>query len=194
LNPTDADNPFCTRRVRPGAIPFIFPTDQNVDSLIERLRQSGWRGQIIGPHGSGKSALLAALTPALERPITITLHDGQRRLPLDLRRDPRLHPPVVLIVDGYEQLSYWSRWRLKQCCRRRRLGLLVTTHRRAGLPTLYQTAATPELARQIVADLLGDRDWPFTTDEVSQCLRRHGGNLREMLFDLYDLYQQTGKT
>ncbi len=67
ISPLDAsDNPFCTRWVRPGAIPFLFPPGENAEELADRLRQAGWWGEITGPHGSGKSALLAALTAAIE--------------------------------------------------------------------------------------------------------------------------------
>ncbi len=64
--PPAADNPFSTCRTRPGAIPYVFPPGQSAAALIERMRESGWRGQIVGPHGSGKSALLATLAPAIE--------------------------------------------------------------------------------------------------------------------------------
>jgi hypothetical protein len=192
--PFDAsDNPFCTRRIRPGAIPFLFPPGQNAESLVEQLRQAGWWGEIVGPHGSGKSALLATLIPAIERagpPTTlVTLHDGQRRLPLDLR-DPQLRPPLVLIVDGYEQLGRWQRWLLRRRCRRRGIGLLATAHSPVGFPPLCRTAVTPEVAAQVVNYLLGDRSSPFPAEEVSRYLSRRGGDLRETLFDLYDLFEQ----
>ena len=31
---------------------------------------------------------------------------------------------------------------------------------------------------------------PFTAAELTECFARRGGNLREVLFDLYDLYEQ----
>ena len=189
-----SDNPFCTRWVRPGAIPFLFPPGENAEKLVDRLRQAGWWGEITGPHGSGKSALLAALTAAIERAgrrtVLVVLHDTERRLPVDLRNDPRLRPPVLMMVDGYEQLSRWQRLVLKRFCRRQGTGLLVTAHDSVGLPPLYRTVAMLDVAAQIVAQLMGDRKPPFTPEEVSQCLSRRGGNLREMLFDLYDLFEQ----
>jgi hypothetical protein len=188
------DNPFSTSRVRPGAIPFLFPPGESAEALVDRLRQAGWWGEIIGPHGSGKSTLLAALVAALERAgrpvVLVALHDGQRRLPLDLPGDERLHPPAVLVVDGYEQLGRWQRLLLKRFCRRQEIGLLITAHKSMGLPPLYQTAGTLELAQAIVRQLLDGSPSPFTPAEVSQAHCRRGGDLREMLFDLYDLYEQ----
>jgi hypothetical protein len=209
-------------------MPYVFPPGQNAESLVDRLGQCGWRAEIVGPHGSGKSALLAALTAAIERAgprtVLVALHDGQRRLPLDLVGDSRLQrpvgfsegdssiladqgptsldgatlvpaktgtvPPALLIVDGYEQLSRWSRMVLKRSCRRRSLGLLVTSHEPVGLPELCRTAPTLALAQQIVGQLMRDWESAWGLDELADCFSRHGGDLREMLFDLYDLYQQ----
>lgn len=175
------DNPFATSRVRPGALPFLFPPGENAETLVDRLRQAGWWGEIIGPHGSGKSTLLAALTATIEqagRPIVlVTLHDGQRRLPLNLRRDSRLYPPAILVVDGYEQLGRWHRLMLGRFCRRQEIGLLITAHKAMGLPPLFQTAAPLELAQAIVRQLLGGRPAPFTPAEVSQVHAQRGGDL-----------------
>ncbi len=189
-----SENPFFARRVRPGAIPFIFPPGQNAETLVERLRQSGWRGEIVGPHGSGKSTLAVSLAGALERAgctvVMVSLHDGQRRLPLNLRRDAGLRPPAVLIVDGYEQLGRLSRWTLNRWCRRSEIGLLVTAHAPVGFPAIFRTEATLDVARQVVDALLDGRNAPFSTEEIAQRLSRYGGDLRETLFDLYDLYEK----
>lgn len=192
--PTTGENPFGSRHIRPGGTAYLFASGQSAARLVDRLRQHAWWGQIVGPHGSGKSALLAALMPAIRRagrrPLLVELHDGQRRLPLDLRRTADLDCPSVLIVDGYEQLSLWQRFRLKRFCRRRGLGLLLTAHAGVGLPELFRTAVTPELARQIVEQLQRGHPEYVSADDVSQRLAKHGGNFREMLFELYDLYQQ----
>jgi hypothetical protein len=188
-------NPFCTRHIRPGAMPFLFAPGQSVQLLIDRFRQADWWGEIIGPHGSGKSSLLAAITPEIEgtgrATLLVELHDGQRRLPTDLWRNPRLAAPMVLIVDGYEQLSRWNCIRLKRFCRVRRLGLLVTAHQSVGMPTLFQTSSSLALAEQIVGQLLASHDLALEPAAIRECYARQNGNLREMLFDLYDRYQQS---
>jgi hypothetical protein len=192
--PSPCENPFSTRRVRPGAIPYVFPPGHDAETMLARLRLAGWQGQIIGPHGSGKSTLLEAIISAIHgagrATVLVTLHDGQRRLPLDLRSDPRLHPPTVLIVDGYEQLSRWHRMWLKHFCRRRRLGLLVTSHVSVGFPSVCQTEITLDVAEQVIEALLSRDAWPWTRTEVAEILSRQGGDLRETLFDLYDLYEE----
>ncbi len=190
---TFAHNPFATRHVRPGAIPYCFPPGTDTGQLVERLAASGWRGQIVGPHGSGKSTLLAALLGAIEdrgrRPLLIALHDGQRRLPDRPERMAILDKRAVIVVDGYEQLGLWSRWRLDRLCRRRGYGLLVTAHRSVGMPLVFDTFTTPELAEQLVERLTHGEVW-IDRREIAARFLAHGGNLRELLFDCYDLYEK----
>ena len=192
--PATVENPFCSRRVRPGGIPYLFPSGQDAADLVDRLRRNGWWGQIVGPHGSGKSALLAALMPAIERAgrrvLLVELHDGQRRLPLELQSGPDLDRATVLIVDGYEQLGHRQRFRLKRFCRRSGPGLLVTVHAPAGLPELFRTSANLELAQQVVGQLQRGHPAHVTAEDVAERFAQYGDNLRELLFDLYDLYEQ----
>ena len=188
-------NPFSTRFVRPGAVEFIFPREDDAQRMVERLSKAAWQGEILGPHGSGKSALLATLIPAIrragKRPLLVELHDGQRRLPIDMAHLPLERERAIIIIDGYEQLGWWSRLRLRRFCRRQRIGLLITTHRSMGFPDLLCTHTTPKLAQQIVARLLADksRREPAFAD-IQAAFDRHGGDIREMLFELYDHYEQ----
>ncbi len=193
-HPLAVENPFSTSRVRPGAIPYLFPAGEDVGGLIDRLRANGRWGQIVGRHGSGKSALLATLIPALEqagyRPLLVELHDGARRLPVDLARVPGLGQDTLVIIDGYEQLSHWSRWRLKRFCRQRGAGLVVSSHVPVGLPHLFSTSTSVQLACQLVGQLLGAGRWPISAEEVEGRFAAREGDVRELLFDLYDLYEQ----
>lgn len=189
------ENPFSSRHIRPGAVPFLFPPNQNAVTLVERLERNHWWGEIVGPHGSGKSTLLATLIPVIEQAgravVLVELHNGQRRLPLRLD-DARLQASTVLIVDGYEQLSRWNRFWLKRRCRRRGLGLLATSHVSVGLSEIYRTAVTTKLAGRVVALLLNNQTPPPSEAELQACLSRHDGNLREALFELYDVCEEGG--
>src|SRR5262245_55807228 len=82
-----ATNPFATRWVRPGVIPYYFAHTTNAAAVVEKLKENRWRGAIIGPHGSGKSTLLASLAPLIEsagrRVRAASLHDRQRSLPAE---------------------------------------------------------------------------------------------------------------
>ena len=181
------ENPFSAGRIRPGAMPFLHAAGGDADTLLERLRQNHWWGQIVGGHGTGKSSLLLALIPAIRdagrQTLAVELHDGQRRLPGGLAV-ARLRPPAVLLIDGYAAASPWNRLRLKHFCRRRGVGLVVASHRTAGLPPLCQTAIDAEAAWPIVAQLQQGYCPLVTPRDLAEGLRRHEGDLREALFDL----------
>jgi energy-coupling factor transporter ATP-binding protein EcfA2 len=192
MPPAAGSNPLATRFTRPGAIEFLFAAGESSTSLVQKLREQNWWGQIVGPHGSGKSTLLAALEPAIaEAGRTMerrSLAGGQRQL----EPRPQLNAKSVLIVDGYEQLSWWQRRKVKAACRRAGAGLVVTAHSDVGLPPLFQTQPTLELAQQLVRRLLPQGDATLSDADVTAAFARHPDNLRETLFTLYDLYQARG--
>ena len=74
-------NPFAVSRVGLSQLDFIESTAGTVDSVASRLRNSNWRGQIIGPHGSGKTTLTIALAKSLagqfRRFSWLVLHPGR---------------------------------------------------------------------------------------------------------------------
>ena len=185
-------NPFSTRFIRPGAVSFVFDSGEPIDAVVGQLQAANWWGQIIGPHGSGKSTLLVALVPALEaagrRVVRVTMHQGERRPP-PLDRAV-LSASTQVIIDGYEQLSWWSRWRVKSLCRRHHAGLLVTAHTDVGLPLIYQTKPSEELATVVVKQLIGDNGALITADDIRSAYSAAGGDIRETLFKLFDVYQQ----
>jgi hypothetical protein len=186
------ENPFCAARLRPGVIDYVFPPGTDLPSVVETLSQNAWQGQIIGPHGTGKSTLLAMLLRDLRaRGHAVhdtALHDGQRALPADYWervRDVR----TILAIDGFEQLSSWNRWRIRRYCRSHGLGLIVTAHGSTGLPTLIRTAISTSQACQVAERLQRDYIYPIGLEDMVDRLRARQGNLREALFDLYDLYE-----
>lgn len=185
-------NPFSTRYTRPGALDYHFAASDTAAQLVERLRANGWWGQIVGPHGSGKSTLLATLLPLLadagRQTLSIALHQGDRRLPRLVELD-RLDRDGQMVVDGYEQLGRLSRWRLGRRCRRQGCGLLVTAHRDVGLPTIAFVKPSIETLQYVVARVLPAGDGPIRAADIADVWRRSGGNVREALFALYDLYE-----
>lgn len=190
--PPDA-NPFSSCYVRPGAIPFRFSGEATPSRVVDRLQQSNWWGQIVGPHGSGKSTCLATLIPYLKREgkqiDLYRLADRQRQLP-SRPAAPPWNASVLVIVDGYEQLSWWNRWQLRRKCRRCKAGLLVTTHVDLGLPTIYNASVEPSTARELVNDLLRRGAQPLPPTAIDDALSRNATNLREVLFELYDRYER----
>ncbi|MCL2306422.1 MAG: hypothetical protein FWC43_13855, partial [Planctomycetaceae bacterium] len=151
----NSENPFSSRFVT--NIPYFFPPDFSENTLVRlvrRFEECGRVSQIVGPHGTGKSTLLDALTQHLVGPVFKTvLRDRQRRLPPDFTeyRDGN----CIVIIDGYEQLSVCSRLRLWRERRRFRFGLLITVHRPVfGWPILCETAPDRETCNHVLQFLL----------------------------------------
>ena len=189
-----AGNPFSTRWVRPGAVRYIFPDGSGPEQLVETFRNLHWQGQIVGPHGSGKSTLLAALTPHLEAAgrsiVRLEMHDGRRRTGTTLTALNGLRERDVLAIDGYEQIGFLMRAVIRLACRRRGAGLLVTVHEPVRLPLLLRTAVDPALALRIVESLHPGMELEVCAADVSRCFEHQRGNMRETLFELYDVYER----
>jgi hypothetical protein len=192
--PSRHSNPFSTCWTKPGALRYLFSAGDNAESLVARLASAHWRGAIVGPHGAGKSTLLATLRPCLQaagRSLqAVSLRDGQRRLPPDFLRRTLTLPRPLVVVDGYEQLSYQARWCLRRRCYRAGAGLLVTSHAATSLPTLAACEPNLDLVLQLTARLTRRVPSPVTPSDVAASHACHGGNVREILFDLYDRHER----
>lgn len=185
-----SSNPFATRWTRPGALAYVYPPGETPLSLITRLVSSGGRAQIIGPHGTGKTSLLRSLRPHLEAAgYQLEWHDPQTVVQAGKRTSNTL-----VVIDGYEQLSRWSRLILRGSCWWHGCGLLVTTHQELGLPTLVETRPSLDLAQQLAERLLADclpggRRELLGDEEWEGLWREKSGNLREVWFALYDRFE-----
>lgn len=196
--PDVGSNPFSTRYTRPGALEFDETAGPSLDALLAELARRRWRGQIVGPHGTGKTTLLESLLPRLSaagrRVERFSLRPGQRRLQLSRATRASWDAKTLLVVDGYEQLNWWRRWRIQSACHRGGWGLLVTTHRPLGLPLLVQMRPTAVLVRRLVRQLWPEHDRLIGDREIDACFERQAGNVRETLFALYDLFEQRTRT
>jgi hypothetical protein len=191
-------NPFSATRLRPGTIDFVFEHGQNLVQLVDLLEANRWHGEITGRHGTGKSTLLAAMTPAIEargRTVNaVTLWAGQRDLPRGYLTSLRhTAGEGVAVIDGVEQLSAWSRMRLRRACRIYGAGLLAATHRSAKLPCIYQTAIDVPRAWKVVERFQQGYPPLVRIGDLVERLAQRQLNLREALFDLYDLYEQRSR-
>ena len=182
------DNPFTAERVL-ATIRYESP-DGTLDTLIARLAALGYRGAIVGPHGAGKTTLLEDLASVLQqRGFRITflrLASDDRRLPHDWpAMAGELGPRDLVCLDGAEQISLaawlWFRFRA-----RRAAGLIVTSHTRGRLPLLIECRTSADLLERIVRRLspLPAAGGP----PAAELFRRHRGNLRNALRELYDFH------
>ena len=210
--PVPGVNPFVARKLRPGVIPYLFSGNENLGLILQNLKSNRWIGQIVGPHGSGKSTLIRSLeTPLLDagrrveririacrRRVVHGPHQNVEIRNLPAARHSFRHvncqewnARTQLIVDGWEQLSWSTKWLLRFQCVRRRCGLLVTTHvPLMGLPLLYRTRVDLRTARRMIRMLAGTSlENELSDDEICRLLKANSYNMRELLFGLYDWYE-----
>ncbi len=197
-------NPFSTRHTSPGKIPYLSGAEfTTTESFCAQLHtqwlELGRVSVIIGPHGCGKSTLLATLCrhwsqEYAQRITYVALHDGQRALPNWFwQRDYDAND--LVLVDGYEQLGWRTRWKLIRLQRNSACGLLVTAHAAVRLPTLHRVEPAYETLLVVVRRLLAPCGDPPLTERFIQ---RHvldawqfsQRNMRETLFRLYDHWEE----
>ncbi|MDR1962659.1 MAG: hypothetical protein LBQ50_02650 [Planctomycetaceae bacterium] len=195
-------NPFSTKFWIPGEIPYQFGEEGwDIDVLIGKMMVPAMTVpamavpvmQIVGQHGSGKSTLLRTIQQRFEQQHLATrlevLNDRQQTLPPDflpLRQDTTLY-----MIDGYEQLAFLERVRLRFRNWRRTGGLLLTTHQPvSGIPILYRTTPQFELFVKLVQHLTKTQPVSFGTTELRDIFDRASGNFRTAFFELYDMVQE----
>ena len=65
----------------------------------------------------------------------------------------------------------------------------MTAHTDVGLPTIYRTRPTLDLAKRIVNRLLPPGDPAVTDSDIAAAYAQHPNNIRETLFALFDVHQ-----
>jgi len=181
------ENPFRTERVL--ALRYRLPEDGKA-ALLDRFEVMGRRGSLVGPQGSGKTTLLEDLAPAIRArgyPVrSIQLDDEPDFFDTSAYHPffTSLVPGTVVLLDSAEKLGR-RRWRIFDRESRHTGGILVTAHNSGLLPTLLECRTTPVLLGDLVRELVGAEadHLPLT-----HLYRRHRGNLRLVLRELYDLY------
>jgi len=170
--------------------------------LMGKLRDLEYRAAVVGPHGSGKTTLLLGLKTRLEdqgNPVeSFFLNDEQRTLSeADWRRfvavaeDKSAVDGKIVFLDGAEQMS-WRNWRRFQTTVSSYSGLVITQHRPGKLPLLVNTETSLEMFRKFVRRLAPDFDWSGSA--VERMYLRSNGNIREALWQCYDLVANGGQS
>ena len=195
-------NPFSTRFVQPGAIPWL-TTDISLRAVLFRLYDVDNRAIICGPHGSGKSTILSHLASVAQRE-GLKVHCLRIRSWIDAIRVMRvfatINPKQSLVsVDSWELLGFLG-WFLCQFADFRGLCVVVTVHERPwwnNWPVLLHTKADDKTFRLLVHELMakyaGSKTIEFSGAMLRDVFQRHSGNLREGFFELYDHYERQSR-
>jgi len=192
--PGRVSNPFATRFTRPGAIP---PLDDeggplDVASLFERAMSAGPVVVIEGAHGTGKTTLLVALlarAAANRRRMAFVRAASVADAWTVAAAIGGASRDTVIGLDGGERLPVGAFTLVRVLARLRGVVVLATTHRPVGLPVLARCRSTPRLLAAVVGHLPthGGR---IDGSDINEAFGRHGGDLREALFDLYDRFER----
>jgi len=186
---TAADNPFRVQRIH--ALAYRAP-NYDRDALLARLETLDYRAAIVGPHGHGKSTLLNELAEALaDHGWTchfLFSNTEKRGVPPDFYTAvaPNLGKRDIVLHDGADLLNLVQWTRFSRAVRKAG-GLVITSHRKGRLPTLFECRTSEALMLELLAELApgdGDRLAP----RAKALLEEHRGDLREVFLALYDLY------
>lgn len=190
--PSRRANPFATCWVNPDTAPLCVVDEETLRQLIDKLKQPGAQGAIVGPHGSGKTTVARRVADHFRcegwRVYWSELHDGKRD---DAGVIPAANEDAnaLQVVDGYEQLGWFQRWRIRRRCRRSKARLLVTSHSSTSLPTLLRLEPDIETALEVFRQLTAEIPTRVTPKDVAAAFKACKGNLRDVLFQLYDLHE-----
>lgn len=190
------DNPFASCRVE--SLRYRFP-GFDFDQQVSRLAEMGWRAEILGPHGTGKTTLLIEL----HRYLTSSWPDRACRfwfVPREatnqraqwLRLCEECSADEILLIDGIERLSWLRRAQLVgrlpiSLARGSRFpsSIVITTHRSMGLPLWIRSQTTKALLNELLLELNPQADREMM-QQAERIFTTHQGNIREVFWQLYD--------
>ena len=207
-------NPFATKFVTPGRLAFAGLGEKALDGLAETLMRQHGIYQIIGPHGVGKTTLTYDLEERVERLCgsdtafnffrkTIGRSGGVRFANSshhatwkgdigenEFAGGDSSSAETLLVLDGVERLSWFQRLALHKSCQRKRIGLLLTTHRRVwGVRTLVELEPDFSRFESVCEELTFGHEFQLASQRLREIFSNAQGNMREALMTCYDDFE-----
>jgi len=182
-----SENPFRSARVDALAYRLTglgVSVSAGLEHLEPRLRQTQFRGAIVGPHGHGKSTLMRQLLklqtpPDIGQPFFIQVKaDGSNTVQV---REHLKRPTGLLLLDGYDLMSV----RMRSALWRRR-HVVVTSHFKTALPTLHRCETSAALLGELIGELSPATRQSMDEGQLAALFDKHQGNLRDALREMYD--------
>ena len=164
-----------------------------VSTAAERFFNSGV-GQIVGPHGCGKTSLARAICDELRanyqtiRFVVVRNKHKIETVSEDARTSSK--KTELLVVDGIEQLSILHRRSLLSVGKNQSgcKNVLITSHRKHfGWPVIQELSPTLPHFVKLATRLCPNQ---LTEKEFSQAFELAGGDYRKAFMRLYDVWQR----
>ncbi len=217
-------NPFSAKYLAPGYGEFIVPPtwdrllacrptgssagndrDQYLLAITHRFQNANSVGQIVGPHGCGKTTLAHAMVARLNEGFgNVRWMTIRNRQPMPFGSTWLAIQEIgsgfscgphksLLVVDGFESLSWVNRMLMLANIRIAGMGLLVTTHRRhPGIAVVQKLQPDKTHFRKIALSKCGSTIRGISNATMDRAFDSAQHDYREALMRLYDLASRSG--
>ena len=186
-------NPYSTCFTAPGKMSFIFPEPGQPEQIFTQFKLNGFQGQIVGPHGCGKTTLTITLETYLD-----SRFDGIRRI--TIRKDGAISGNIrrkngrnfdgatLYVIDGIENMPWLHRRIFLKFIRSSAGGLLLTTHCAVkGIPVIYQITPSFLIFHKIISQISPDH--LIDEQQLKQIFTQNNSSIRESLMALYTIWE-----